>query len=204
MKKLILCLAMVAFVGSAFAQRHEGGTYYGVSLGYSTKNIKFNSDNYSLSLKPDASTPAYQAAFLFGKDFMPYLGAEINVGLEYATSNYNSLFNKKHTMTMLSIDAAPRLKVQFPLTNDLRIFAYAGPTLSYNLIYNDKADGQDAEDMDGIKKLHFYFNFGGGLQYQNYRLRIGTAMGLGNVDDEDNGPDMTINKPLCISFDYLF
>jgi hypothetical protein len=56
-----------------------------------------------------------------------------------------------------------------------------------------------------VKDLHFYFNFGGGLQYQNYRLRIGTAMGLGNVDDEDNGPkDMTINKPLCISFDYLF
>jgi hypothetical protein len=37
MKKLILCLAMVAFVGSAFAQRGESGTYYGVSLGYSTK-----------------------------------------------------------------------------------------------------------------------------------------------------------------------
>jgi hypothetical protein len=70
---------------------------------------------------------------------MPYLGAEINVGLEYATSNY-TLLSVKTTATMLSLDAAPRLKVQFPLTNDLRIFAYAGPTLSYNLIYNDKAE----------------------------------------------------------------
>jgi hypothetical protein len=203
MKKLILCLAMVAFVSSAFAQRGESGTYYGVSLGYSTKNIKYSSTNHSLSLKSDASTPAYQAAFLFGKDFMPYLGAEINVGLEYATSNY-TLLSVKTTATMLSLDAAPRLKVQFPLTNDLRIFAYAGPTLSYNFIYNEKVGDRDAEDMKDIKDLHFYFNFGGGLQYQNYRLRIGTAMGLGNVDDNDNGPDMTINKPICISFDYLF
>jgi hypothetical protein len=62
--------------------------------------------------------------------------------------NY-TIASVKTTATMLSLDAAPRLKVQFPLTNDLRIFAYAGPTLSYNLIYNKKVGDRDAEDVDG-------------------------------------------------------
>lgn len=205
MKKLILSLVMLAFVCSAYAQRDGLGTYSGVSLGFSTKTIKYSSTNYSLSGKSDASSPAFQAAFLFGKDFIPNLGAEINAGVEYATSS-STIASIKTTASMLSLDIAPRLKAQLPITSDFRILAYVGPTLSYNIFYKDKvelAGKSNTDDVDGIKKLHFYVNFGAGVQYQSYRLRVGTAMGLGNVNDND-GPDATMNKPICISLDYLF
>lgn len=184
---------------------------FGVKFGYTSQSTKMSSEG--ISIKPKAQSGFYAG---FNYDITtPAKGFTVRPGLIYMYSGGKSLFgdalayelevssnkikDQSHSV-MVPID----LKYAYNLSDDFKIYAFAGPRAEVGISYlatyksgGDKAsinlytgkvtakvDGEtmseDVEDAGVASRFDLKLGFGGGIQYKKVSLEVGYDIGMLN------------------------
>ena len=222
MKKVFAFVAMaVAFVGIANAQ-------LSVNAGYTGKNVHVN-DQYTLG----STTYTYDTTMTMGAGF--FVGASYNLelmdGLSVAPGlyfSYNGKTDKSHSSllgynvdtevktTMMDLNIPILLNYKMMLTDDLGIFAFAGPNIQLGLsaktvttvttsgapiaalngtatTENNLYAKDNGENQADLTTFDLGVMVGVGAMYQNIRLQVGYNMGMMDRDpyQEQSGEKFT-------------
>ena len=193
MKKVLMTLALVAVAAtSAFAQISVGAGYLA-----NTQKTSYTSGSTTTT----TTTP--QSGFYAGADYTLDMGQ----GLGLAAGLKASLLSDTHTTTILGISGTTKtteiylgVPVQFnysyALSNDLRLFALAGPTFSLGLSSKSKFTNNVNDDVtitdnygddSDYKKFNVLLGAAAGVDVMNtIRIKVGYDLGLLNRSAADN------------------
>ncbi|MBO4469696.1 MAG: PorT family protein [Bacteroidales bacterium] len=193
MKKVLMTLALVAVAAtSAFAQISVGAGYLA-----NTQKSSYTSGSTTTT----TTTP--QSGFYAGADYTLDMGQ----GLGLAAGLKASLLSDTHTTTILGISGTTKtteiylgVPVQFnysyALSNDLRLFALAGPTFSLGLSSKSKFTNNVNDDVtitdnygddSDYKKFNVLLGAAAGVDVMNtIRIKVGYDLGLLNRSAADN------------------
>lgn len=163
-KKVALIIAVVFVSVNMTAQK---GLM--VNFGY----ININSISKTSSILGELSVNLPLDGFLVGAgyDLMFTENLGINAGL-----NYSLTFGKvpllTETYNVHTLYVPVRFMYQYALTDDVTIFAYAGPKFSF--------DVASSGSINDNKKFNLLVGPGVGVTYQKYGLQLGYDLGLIN------------------------
>lgn len=96
------------------------------------------------------------------------------------------------------VDLPVQAQYSFPLTNDLKVFAFGGPTLNFGLAQSSvlKIGGSSTttdhyEVNDDLTRFDVKLGLGGGLRFSSFELRVGYDWGMLDLNKKDN---ITLNR----------
>lgn len=96
------------------------------------------------------------------------------------------------------VDLPVQAQYSFPLTNDLKVFAFGGPTLNFGIAQNSvlKVGGSSTttdlyEANDDLTRFDVKLGLGGGLRFSSFELRVGYDWGMLDLNKKDN---ITLNR----------
>ena len=169
MKKVLMTLALVAVAAtSAFAQISVGAGYLA-----NTQKSSYTSGSTTTT----STTP--QSGFYAGADYTLDMGQ----GLGLLAGLKGSLLTDTHTTTILGVSGTTKtteiylgIPVQFnynyALSNDLKLFALAGPTFSLGLSSKSKFTNNVNDDVTITD------NYPDDGDYKKFNVLLGVAVGV--------------------------
>lgn len=112
-------------------------------------------------------------------------------------------FSGTNTYTGHFLEVPLRLKADFPMNSDIKLFAFAGPNLSFGLAektvnvttvgssvitstYNRYEIDADDDDIYDISRFNLQMGVGGGVQYENVQLKVGYDWGINDLNKREN------------------
>ncbi|MDD3195421.1 MAG: outer membrane beta-barrel protein [Paludibacter sp.] len=188
--KKLFVIVLLAGTGVVSAQQ------FGIEAGYVN----------STTTNSDAVT-----GFQFGPVGEVQLAGPLNIeyGIKYqllmkntdgmlGTSNYSGHF----------VEVPLRLKLVFPLGNDLKMFAFGGPNLDFGLeemtktvvnigssevtttTHHYEIDTDDNDKPD-YSRFNLQLGVGGGIRYHNLQIKVGYDWGMNDINTRD---DLTMKR----------
>ena len=146
---------------------------------------------------------------------------DFQYGAIYQYLNYEGpgVISGTNTYTGHFLDIPMRLKADFPVNREIRLFAFAGPNLSFGLaektvnvttfgsseittIYNRYETDADDDGVYDISRFNLQMGVGGGVQYENIQLKVGYDWGINDLNKRE---DVGFNRnQLTASVIYFF
>lgn len=184
MKKLVL-IALIASAGALSAQQ------FGVEAGYVTSKV--NNDDPALG---------FQAGPVGSFDLIGPLGFEYGIKYQLLTKDVPAMAGTT-TYTGHFVEVPLNLNVNFPLTNDLNIFAFGGPNIDFGLLEQRvnvtnvfgsevttttniyEVDAND-DDLPDNSRFNLQLGVGGGIEYYNLKVKAGYNWGMNDLSNLDN------------------
>ena len=87
------------------------------------------------------------------------------------------------------VDLPVQAQYSFPLINDLKIFAFGGPTLNFGIAQTGKIGSTSIDFYEKDKDLTRFdvkLGLGGGLRFSSFELRVGYDWGMLDLNKKDN------------------
>ncbi|MDR1671395.1 MAG: PorT family protein [Alistipes sp.] len=221
MKKIIFALMVVAMAAATLTANAQ----FGMKFGYVSQSSKFKNDDDS-TFKPKAQSGVYVgfsydiATAVTGLSVRPglvytYVGGKSLMAEELAYEldvNANRIKDRSHSVAV-PID----LKYAYNVSDDFKIYAFAGPRLDVGLFYQatmkyegvkgsvDLYSGKiKAKDSDGnevsetmedggiASRFDIQLGLGAGLQYKKVALEVGYDFGMLNRLKSEYSDDVTL------------
>ena len=112
-------------------------------------------------------------------------------------------FSGTNTYTGHFLEVPLRLKADFPMNSDTKLFAFVGPNFSFGLAektvnvttvgssvitstYNRYEIDADDDDIYDISRFNLQMGVGGGVQYENVQLKVGYDWGINDLNKREN------------------
>lgn len=128
---------------------------------------------------------------------------QYGVMYQYLTHKGPGVISGTNTYTGHFLDVPLRLKANFPVNSEIKLFAFAGPNLSFGLAektvnitsigsseittsYNRYETDVDDDDVYDISRFNFQLGVGGGVQYENIQLKVGYDWGINDLNKREN------------------
>jgi len=224
MKNLIK-LSLVAVLGMLCMQSNA---QIGVKGGFNLSNLLEKDDDATYS-EDYKWLPGFHAGVTLGLPFSEYFAVEPGVlfttkgmkldeefDLEIDGVTYTASLTGK--ASAYYIDVPVNLKLSYPLTEDFKIFAAAGPYAGYGLSGKLKStleiEGEeetDEEDIqwgdtedDDLMRFDYGLTFGAGFIFNFIQLGASFDLGLANISPVTDNGAMTKNRVLKFSLGLMF
>lgn len=206
LKKIMLLFVVTVFSVSITAQNRLS-----VNLGYLNNNITLKTSLGGVQISKEAPSNGFVVGAEYDVMFANSLG--VSLGLDYALTFGDkiptimgwSLDNVTHNIHTLELPI--RLVYEYPIEDDLSVFAFAGPKLAFDLAWKGKQkEGSitktvDMYDEDVIYRFNLLLGPGLGARYKNFQIKLGYDWGLLNRYNKNNKfsvegftPDIKINN----------
>ena len=206
LKKIMLLFVVTVFSVSITAQNKLS-----VNLGYLNNNITLKTSLGGLQVSKEAPSNGFVLGAAYDVMFANSLG--VSLGLDYALTFGDkiptimgwSFDNVTHNIHTLELPI--RLVYEYPIEDDLSVFAFAGPKLAFDLAWKGKetygniTKKVDMYDKDVIYRFNLLLGPGLGARYRNFQIKLGYDWGLLNRYNKNNKfsvegftPDVKINN----------
>lgn len=206
LKKIMLLFVVTVFSVSLTAQNRLS-----VNLGYLNNNITLKTSLGGLQISKEAPSNGFVVGAEYDVMFANSLG--VSLGLDYALTFGDkiptimgwSFDNVTHNIHTLELPI--RLVYEYPIEDDLSVFAFAGPKLAFDLAWKGKetygsiTKKVDMYDKDVIYRFNLLLGPGLGARYRNFQIKLGYDWGLLNRYNNNNKfsvegftPDVKINN----------
>ncbi len=206
LKKIMLLFVVTVFSVSITAQNKLS-----VNLGYLNNNITLKTSLGGLQVSKEAPSNGFVLGAAYDVMFANSLG--VSLGLDYALTFGDkiptimglSFDNVTHNIHTLELPI--RLVYEYPIEDDISVFAFAGPKLAFDLSWKGKetyggiTKTFDMYDKDVIYRFNLLLGPGLGARYRNFQIKLGYDWGLLNRYNKNNKfsvegftPDVKINN----------
>ena len=206
LRKIMLLFVVTVFSVSLTAQNRLS-----VNLGYLNNNITLKTSLGGLQISKEAPSNGFVVGAEYDVMFANSLG--VSLGLDYALTFGDkiptimgwSFDNVTHNIHTLELPI--RLVYEYPIEDDLSVFAFAGPKLAFDLAWKGKetyggiTKTFDMYDKDVIYRFNLLLGPGLGARYRNFQIKLGYDWGLLNRYNKNNKfsvegftPDVKINN----------
>ena len=206
LRKIMLLFVVTVFSVSLTAQNRLS-----VNLGYLNNNITLKTSLGGVQISKEAPSNGFVVGAEYDVMFANSLG--VSLGLDYALTFGDkiptimgwSLDNVTHNIHTLELPI--RLVYEYPIEDDLSVFAFAGPKLAFDLAWKGKetygsiTKTFDMYDEDVIYRFNLLLGPGLGARYKNFQIKLGYDWGLLNRYNKNNKfsvegftPDIKINN----------
>ncbi len=206
LKKIMLLFVVTVFSVSITAQNRLS-----VNLGYLNNNITLKTSLGGLQVSKEAPSNGFVLGAAYDVMFANSLG--VSLGLDYALTFGDkipkimglSFDNVTHNIHTLELPI--RLVYEYPIEDDISVFAFAGPKLAFDLAWKGKetygniTKKVDMYDKDVIYRFNLLLGPGLGARYRNFQIKLGYDWGLLNRYNKNNKfsvegftPDVKINN----------
>jgi hypothetical protein len=216
MKKTILSIVSVISFITIFSL--ASNAQVGLQMGYLNSTFKTKVDN--TTSKSDRFN-GLNAGLTYDYNFSISEHLGLQTGLLYSFIRHKEnveidLLNTDYDKTMTYQYATLPIHVKGMLSignNGLSIFASVGPDIIFGIAAKEKAKGKMtgkdvnvSESLYGnnskLKRFDLALGFGGGVQYNSIRLKLGYDLGLLDLNDADNSK--LKRNHFNVSLGYLF
>jgi hypothetical protein len=206
LRKIMLLFVVTVFSVSLTAQNRLS-----VNLGYLNNNITLKTSLGGLQISKEAPSNGFVVGAAYDVMFANSLG--VSLGLDYALTFGDkiptimglSFDNVTHNIHTLELPI--RLVYEYPIEDDISVFAFAGPKLAFDLAWKGKetygniTKKVDVYDKDVIYRFNLLLGPGLGARYRNFQIKLGYDWGLLNRYNKNNKfsvegftPDVKINN----------
>ncbi len=206
LKKIMLLFVVTVFSVSITAQNKLS-----VNLGYLNNNITLKTSLGGVQVSKEAPSNGFVVGAAYDVMFANSLG--VSLGLDYALTFGDkiptimglSFDNVTHNIHTLELPI--RLVYEYPIEDDISVFAFAGPKLAFDLSWKGKetyggiTKTFDMYDKDVIYRFNLLLGPGLGARYRNFQIKLGYDWGLLNRYNKNNKfsvegftPDVKINN----------
>lgn len=206
LKKIMLLFVVTVFSVSITAQNRLS-----VNLGYLNNNITLKTSLGGVQVSKEAPSNGFVVGAAYDVMFANSLG--VSLGLDYALTFGDkiptimglSFDNVTHNIHTLELPI--RLVYEYPIEDDISVFAFAGPKLAFDLSWKGKetyggiTKTFDMYDKDVIYRFNLLLGPGLGARYRNFQIKLGYDWGLLNRYNKNNKfsvegftPDVKINN----------
>lgn len=206
LRKIMLLFVVTVFSVSLTAQNRLS-----VNLGYLNNNITLKTSLGGVQISKEAPSNGFVVGAEYDVMFANSLG--VSLGLDYALTFGDkiptimgwSFDNVTHNIHTLELPI--RLVYEYPIEDDLSVFAFAGPKLAFDLAWKGKetygniTKKVDMYDKDVIYRFNLLLGPGLGARYRNFQIKLGYDWGLLNRYNKNNKfsvegftPDVKINN----------
>ena len=187
---------MLLFVVTVFSVSLTAQNRLSVNLGYLNNNITLKTSLGGLQISKEAPSNGFVVGAAYDVMFANSLG--VSLGLDYALTFGDkiptimgwSLDNVTHNIHTLELPI--RLVYEYPIEDDLSVFAFAGPKLAFDLAWKGKetygsiTKTFDMYDEDVIYRFNLLLGPGLGARYRNFQIKLGYDWGLLNRYNKNN------------------
>lgn len=144
---------------------------------------------------------------------------QYGVMYQYLINESPGVFSGTNTYTGHFLDVPLKLKADFPMNSEIKLFAFAGPNLSFGLAEktvnvttigsseitttNNRYEVDvDDDGIYDISRFNLQMGVGGGVQYDNIQIKVGYDWGINDLNNRD---DVGFNRnQLMASVIYFF
>ncbi len=213
MKKLVFALFAMTLTFTSFAQLSVG-----VRAGVNFANQTFEAEG--LSISPDGLTGLYVSIPVeIGISDKFSVQPELTYLQKGSSTKFDVLgFSTESTVTYNYLELPILAKYKFVKTDDLGVYAAAGPSFGYALGGESKVSLQGVEETTDIdfgkeefedfNRLDVALNFGAGVEYQagpgKLVLDLRYMLGLSNLNGAEDDDATTKNNGFAASIGYMF
>lgn len=206
LKKIMLLFVVTVFSVSITAQNKLS-----VNLGYLNNNITLKTSLGGLQVSKEAPSNGFVLGAAYDVMFANSLG--VSLGLDYALTfgdkipKIMGLSFENVTHNIHTLELPIRLVYEYPIEDDISVFAFAGPKLAFDLSWKGKetyggiTKTFDMYDKDVIYRFNLLLGPGLGARYRNFQIKLGYDWGLLNRYNKNNKfsvegftPDVKINN----------
>lgn len=206
LKKIMLLFVVTVFSVSLTAQNKLS-----VNLGYLNNNITLKTSLGGLQVSKEAPSNGFVLGAAYDVMFANSLG--VSLGLDYALTfgdkipKIMGLSFDNVTYNIHTLELPIRLVYEYPIEDDISVFAFAGPKLAFDLSWKGKetyggiTKTFDMYDKDVIYRFNLLLGPGLGARYRNFQIKLGYDWGLLNRYNKNNKfsvegftPDVKINN----------
>ena len=209
LKKIMLLFVVTVFSVSITAQNKLS-----VNLGYLNNNITLKTSLGGLQVSKEAPSNGFVLGAAYDVMFANSLG--VSLGLDYALTfgdkipKIMGLSFENVTHNIHTLELPIRLVYEYPIEDDISVFAFAGPKLAFDLSWKGKetyggiTKTFDMYDKDVIYRFNLLLGPGLGARYRNFQIKLGYDWGLLNRYNKNNKfalpkdggftPDIKINN----------
>ena len=191
LKKIMLLFVVTVFSVSITAQNRLS-----VNLGYLNNNITLKTSLGGLQVSKEAPSNGFVLGAAYDVMFANSLG--VSLGLDYALTFGDkipkimglSFDNVTHNIHTLELPI--RLVYEYPIEDDISVFAFAGTKLAFDLAWKGKetygniTKKVDMYDKDVIYRFNLLLGPGLGARYRNFQIKLGYDWGLLNRYNKNN------------------
>jgi len=207
MKRVLLIFAATTMAASvSFAQEFR----LGVTAGLELSNMLDKDNTMSYSAGYYESKPGLKLGVVGEIAFNDYFALVPEVA--FAQRGYKETYEGvKWKETINYLQTPFNVKLSYPISDDFKIFAFAGPYAALALWGRIKADneifdmmfGAD-EEYDDYKRFDFGLNFGAGAEFKGFFLQAQYNLGLANISPYTGEGTKIANRNIGISLGYMF
>ena len=206
LRKIMLLFVVTVFSVSLTAQNRLS-----VNLGYLNNNITLKTSLGGLQVSKEAPSNGFVLGAAYDVMFANSLG--VSLGLDYALTfgdkipKIMGLSFENVTHNIHTLELPIRLVYEYPIEDDISVFAFAGPKLAFDLSWKGKetyggiTKTFDMYDKDVIYRFNLLLGPGLGARYRNFQIKLGYDWGLLNRYNKNNKfsvegftPDVKINN----------
>ena len=192
LRKIMLLFVVTVFSVSLTAQNRLS-----VNLGYLNNNITLKTSLGGVQISKEAPSNGFVVGAEYDVMFANSLG--VSLGLDYALTFGDkiptimgwSLDNVTHNIHTLELPI--RLVYEYPIEDDLSVFAFAGPKLAFDLAWKGKETYGSItkkvdmyEDVNVTHRFNLLLGPGLGARYKNFQIKLGYDWGLLNRYNKNN------------------
>ena len=191
LKKIMLLFVVTVFSVSITAQNKLS-----VNLGYLNNNITLKTSLGGLQVSKEAPSNGFVLGAAYDVMFANSLG--VSLGLDYALTfgdkipKIMGLSFENVTHNIHTLELPIRLVYEYPIEDDISVFAFAGPKLAFDLAWKGKetygsiTKTFDMYDEDVIYRFNLLLGPGLGARYRNFQIKLGYDWGLLNRYNKNN------------------
>ena len=191
LKKIMLLFVVTVFSVSITAQNKLS-----VNLGYLNNNITLKTSLGGLQVSKEAPSNGFVVGAAYDVMFANSLG--VSLGLDYALTFGNKSLQiqgmsaNSTTYNIHTLELPIRLLYEYPIEDDISVFAFAGPKLAFDLAWKGKetygsiTKTFDMYDEDVIYRFNLLLGPGLGARYRNFQIKLGYDWGLLNRYNKNN------------------
>lgn len=206
LRKIMLLFVVTVFSVSITAQNRLS-----VNLGYLNNNITLKTSLGGLQVSKEAPSNGFVLGAAYDVMFANSLG--VSLGLDYALTfgdkipKIMGLSFENVTHNIHTLELPIRLVYEYPIEDDISVFAFAGTKLAFDLSWKGKetyggiTKTFDMYDKDVIYRFNLLLGPGLGARYRNFQIKLGYDWGLLNRYNKNNKfsvegftPDVKINN----------
>lgn len=206
--KLFVTVLGISFTSSLYAQT------FGIKGGLNSSNIIFKENDKDLSDNFDPLLGFHAgltAEFPINNLFSFQTGALLSTkGMKF--EELNRVEDVTSKMNLLYLDIPLHLKANFGSSEDLNIYALAGPYIGIGIVGKIKTEGKSMDDVikfgsneeDDLKRLDYGVSVGAGIELKKITIGATYNLGLANLVTDTNNGEKVNHRVFQISLGYKF
>lgn len=187
---------MLLFVVAVFSVSLTAQNKLSVNLGYLNSNTTLKSSMTGIQLSTELPSNGFVVGAAYDVMFANSLG--VSLGLDYALTFGNKSLQiqgmsaNSTTYNIHTLELPIRLLYEYPIEDDISVFAFAGPKLAFDLAWKGKetygsiTKTFDMYDKDVIYRFNLLLGPGLGARYRNFQIKLGYDWGLLNRYNKNN------------------